>query len=616
MNEWHTCPNDGRIRGTNPCSEYVFLDDTACNLASINLLKLYKDGTFDVQGYRHTIRLWTIALEISVLMAQFPSEPIAQKSFEYRTLGLGYANVGTLLMMQGIPYDSDKARTIAGAMAAIMTGDSYATSAEMAKTLGAFERYEANKESMLRVIRNHRRAAYDKSTYEGLSVKPQAIDQTLCPPELLQAAHSAWDNALQWGEQYGYRNAQSTVIAPTGTIGLVMDCDTTGVEPDYALVKFKKLAGGGFFKIINKSVPQALRQLGYTDGQVDEIIKYCIGHGTFAGSPVVNRESLRAKGLNDEQLNAIEKDLGNSMDIRHAINAWTVGEEMYNRVANGGDFLQGLGFTAEEIEKANEYICGTMTLEGAPHLKEEHYPIFDCANKCGKKGERYIHPYGHLKMVAAVQAFISGAISKTINMPTEWTVEQIKQAYYDSWKMMCKAVALYRDGCKLSQPLNATLEGNTVLKEILESEDVEETNEVRKAVQIGPRELLLKGTLEEGALASVTAAMEGANPVQEAMMNAVVGGINLGLQNGLSPAVIAAGSLQVEGHPVLKELNTFLNEFGGDVPQQEVVVENTREPVLQDVAEKEKCGECGASQMRQNGTCHLCEVCGATSGCS
>ena len=339
LNEWHTCPESGRINASNPCAEYNFLDDTACNLASINLLKFYDDATeiFDVAGYRHAVRLWNIALEISVLMAQFPSESIALKSYQFRTLGLGYANMGTLLMIQGIAYDSDEGRSISGAMAAIMTGDAYATSAEMAKALGSFEMYKQNKEHMLRVIRNHRRAAHGENGYEELTISPMAIDQDICPNELLEAAHEAWDKALDLGKKWGYRNAQTTVIAPTGTIGLVMDCDTTGVEPDYALVKFKKLAGGGYFKIVNNSVPSALRRLGYNTQEIDEILKYCIGHGTFAGSPGVNREKLLEVGLSDEQISGIEKDLKNTMDIKFVFNEWTLGKDFYTNVMRGKD---------------------------------------------------------------------------------------------------------------------------------------------------------------------------------------------------------------------------------------------------------------------------------------
>ncbi len=625
LNEWHTCPEDGRINGSNPCGEYNFLDDTACNLASINLIKFYDESAekFDIIGYRHAIRLWTIALEISVLMAQFPSEEIARRSYIFRTLGLGYANVGTLLMLQSIPYDSDEGRAIAAALAAIMTGDSYATSAELARVLGPFEGYERNKQHMLKVIRNHRRAAYDDDSYENLTITPQPINQELCPEELLQAAHQAWKNAQDWGEQWGYRNAQVSVTAPTGTIGLVMDCDTTGVEPDYALVKFKKLAGGGYFKIINNSVPKALRRLGYTQAQINDILAHCLGHGSFEGCPTINREILRSKGLSDAQLEAVEKELRNSMDINFVFNPWTIGKDFHVRIMEGneGGFLKALGFTDREIEIANEYICGTMTLEGAPHLKAEHYAVFDCANKCGKKGKRYIHPYGHLKMVAAVQSFISGAISKTINMPTEWTVQQVQQAYYDAWKMMIKAVALYRDGSKLSQPLNSTLEEHPELKKILEEDVDDAVHEVKKKVMVGQKELMLEGKVIDGHLAEIAVAMQGLSPAQEAMTSALVGTINLSLKSGLSPVKIAQHSLRVEGHPVIQELQAFLQEFERASALPTVTAIPSLSPrsekvTFQDVVEKQKCKGCGASQLRQNGTCMLCEVCGETSGCS
>lgn len=465
INEWHTCLADGRIRGSNPCSEYMFLDDTACNLASINLTHFYDadSGEFDVEKFKHAIRLWTITLEISVLMAQFPSKEIAQRSFDYRTLGLGFANLGTMLMTMGIAYDSPTGRAISATVTAIMTGQSYATSAELAKVLQPFNRYEANKEHMLRVIRNHRRAAYGAETdeYEQLTITPQGIDAQLVPDYLTTAARECWDRALETGQQYGYRNAQVSVIAPTGTIGLLMDCDTTGVEPEFALVKFKKLAGGGYFKIVNQSVPKALRQLGYSAGQITEMEAYCKGHGTLVGAPFINAESLSAKGLSNADINRIESQLQSAFDIRFVINAGTLGVECMERlgftdraVNSNFDLLAELRFNSEQIQVANEYITGTMTLEGAPHLKLAHYPIFDCANKCGIKGQRYIAYKAHVEMMAAVQPFISGAISKTVNMPAEATIEEVKQVYWSAWQSMVKAVALYRDGSKLSQPLN------------------------------------------------------------------------------------------------------------------------------------------------------------------
>jgi ribonucleoside-diphosphate reductase alpha chain len=464
INEWHTCPKGGRINASNPCSEYMFLDNTACNLASANLMKFFDADTnlFDVEGYEYNCRLWTVVLEISVLMAQFPSKEVAQLSYEYRTLGLGYANLGTMLMVSGIPYDSEEARAIAGALTAIMTGVAYRTSAEMAKELGAFPRYEENREDMLRVMHNHRLAAYDADKYENLSLKPQGIKAQYCPAYLLSAACKAWDDAVELGEKYGYRNAQATVIAPTGTIGLVMDCDTTGVEPDFALVKFKKLSGGGYFKIINQSVPAALKNLGYTDKETDSIIKYALGSASFAGAPFINHQSLSEKGFIADEIKRLDAAVATAFEIGFVFNKYSLGEECLQRLGFTPEqyadpewsLLEALGYSEEEIDAANDYVCGTGMLEGAPGLKDEHLSVFDCANKCGKKGQRYIHANGHIRMMGATQPFISGAISKTINLPNEATVEEIADAYYLSWQLGLKANALYRDGSKLSQPLS------------------------------------------------------------------------------------------------------------------------------------------------------------------
>jgi ribonucleoside-diphosphate reductase alpha chain len=464
INEWHTCPEGGEIRASNPCSEYMFLDNTACNLASINLRKFFdeSDNSFDVAGFEYTCRLWTTVLEISVLMAQFPSKEVAQLSYDYRTLGLGYANLGSMLMVMGIAYDSEEARGIAGAITAIMTGTAYKTSAELASILGAFPRYEENREHMLRVMRNHRLAAYDADDYENLSVKPQGIKAQYCPDYLLKAATKAWDEAVQLGERYGYRNAQTTVIAPTGTIGLVMDCDTTGVEPDFALVKFKKLSGGGYFKIINQSVPSALKNLGYNAKESDAIIKYAVGTGTFEGAPYINHQTLSEKGFIREEIAKLDKAVNTAFEIGFVFNVYNLGEECLQRLGFKPEqyfnfewsLLEALGFSDEEIEVANDFVCGTMTVEGAPNLRDEHLSVFDCANKNGKKGQRFIHAHGHIRMMAAAQPFISGAISKTINLPNEAVVEEIADSYLLSWQLGLKACALYRDGSKLSQPLS------------------------------------------------------------------------------------------------------------------------------------------------------------------
>ncbi len=467
VNQWHTSPAGGEIRGSNPCSEYMFLDDTACNLASMNLVKFYDEdtGDFDLDGYRHAIRIWTVVLEISVAMAHFPSASIAQGSYDYRTLGLGYANLGSLLMRMGIPYDSDKGRAIAGALTAIMTGMSYATSAEVASTpIGPFPRFEENRDNMLRVMRNHRRAAYSRTDYEGVTHYVMPIDAELAPSDMLEAARSAWDLAVDRGERHGYRNAQATVLAPTGTIGLLMDCDTTGVEPDFALVKFKKLAGGGYFKIANQSIAPALRNLGYSEEDIARIVTHVVGTMSLEDAPAINKQTLAAKGLTAEEIARIESALPGVFELKHAFNVFVVGEDAMHSLgfteeqytAWDFDMLQALGFTRAEIIEAGDHICGRQTIEGAPGLAPEHLAVFDCANRNGKYGERFIHHTGHIKMMAAAQPFISGAISKTINMPNEISVEEVEDAYWMSYQLGVKAMALYRDGSKASQPLSSS----------------------------------------------------------------------------------------------------------------------------------------------------------------
>ena len=466
INEWHTSPMGGRIRASNPCSEYLFLDNTACNLASLNLVKFYDDEKqeFDVFSYKHALRIWTIVLEISVEMAQFPSKEIAQGSYDYRTLGLGYANLGSLLMRKGIAYDSKLGRAIAGALTAMLTGEAYKTSAEMAGIVGTFPRYKENADNMLRVMNNHKKAAYDSNDYEGLSHDLIAIDQELCPEDLLAGAQQSWDEAVELGTKNGYRNAQATVLAPTGTIGLLMDCDTTGVEPDFALMKFKKLAGGGYMKIVNQSVGPALDALGYESNEVTEIIDYVIGSMSLENSPYVNKQSLIEKGLNEKDVAKIESALPGAFEIQHAFNVFVLGEETLKGLGipeeeyTSFDFnlLETLGYSRNEIAQANLDICGTQKIEGAPYLKEEHLDVFDCANKCGKDGERFIHYMGHVRMMAAAQPFISGAISKTVNMPNEATIEDIEDCYFEAAKIGVKAIAIYRDGSKASQPLSSS----------------------------------------------------------------------------------------------------------------------------------------------------------------
>ncbi len=572
INEWHTCPESGRINASNPCSEYMFLDDTACNLASLNLMEFRRgDGSFDTPAFEHAVRLWTVTLEISVLMAQFPSREIARLSYEFRTLGLGYANIGGLLMAMGLPYDSDAGRALCAAITADMTGIAYATSAEMAGELGAFPGFAENRAAMLRVIRNHRRAAYgEEAGYEDLSIAPVRLDAANCPDaELTIAARRAWDQALALGEQHGYRNAQATVIAPTGTIGLVMDCDTTGIEPDFALVKFKKLAGGGYFKIINRMVPEALAALGYAADEIEAMTRYAVGHATLKDAPGVNHETLKAKGFTEAALAAVEGALAAAFDIKFVFNKWTLGEE-FCKAAFGFsaeqlndvsfEMLSALGFGKAEIEAANTYCCGAMTLEGAPHLREEHLPVFDCANPCGRIGKRFLSAESHIRMMAAAQPFISGAISKTINMPNAATVEQCKDAYRLSWRLGLKANALYRDGSKLSQPLSAALldEDEDAVEELLEKTPAERVpvlverlverviqrgerrrlpqrrkGYTQKAIVGGHKVYLRTGEYEDGRLAEIFLDMHKEGSAFRSLMNNFAIAVSLGLQYGV-----------------------------------------------------------------------------------
>jgi len=573
INQWHTCPNGGQIRASNPCSEYMFLDDTACNLASLNLVKFFdfSRNYFDTEKFQHASKLWTIILELSVLMAQFPSKKIAELSYKYRTLGLGYANLGALLMIQGIPYDSPEALAVTGAITAILHMTSYRTSAEMAKELGTFSEYESNKDNMLRVIRNHRRAAYNvhSEEYEGLSIPAVGINKKYCPDDLLIAARKVSDEALAMGEEYGYRNAQVTVVAPTGTIGLLMDCDTTGVEPDFALVKFKKLAGGGYFKIINESVPYAMKKLGYTDNEIEDIIKYTKGNGSLIGCPHINPQTLTDKGFTMEVIKQIEKSLPSVFDISFAFNKWTLGAGFCKNVLGFSEeqlddpnfsVLKGLGFTKEQIEESNDYICGTMTIEGAPHLKTKHYPVFDCANKCGKKGTRFIASEAHIRIMAAAQPFISGAISKTINLPNNATVEDIKKSFMLSWSLGIKANALYRDGSKLSQPLNSmTDEEITEGQEEEKIETITQSSDIVKVAEriihryiarrrklpfrrkgytqkakIGNHSVYLRtGEYENGQLGEIFIDMHREGAAFRSLMNCFAIAISLGLQHGV-----------------------------------------------------------------------------------
>jgi len=569
INEWHTCPEGGRINASNPCSEYMFLDDTACNLASLNLMQFRReDSSFDIPMFEHAVRLWTITLETSVLMAQFPSKEIAQGSYDYRTLGLGFANIGGLLMAAGYSYDSDEARALCGAISAIMTGRSYATSAELAAEAGPFPLYDENADHMLRVMRNHRRAAYSETKgYEGLSVLPVPLDYANCPDQdMIAHAKAAWDDALKLGEQHGYRNAQSTVIAPTGTIGLVMDCDTTGIEPDFAIVKFKKLAGGGYFKIINRVVPEALTRLDYTADQIEDITRYAVGHGNLESCQAISVNALKDKGFTDAILERLAGALENAFDIKFAFNRYSLGDEFCKDTLGFSDdqlndfsfnMLEALGFSKEEIEAANIHVCGAMTLEGAPHLKDEHLPIFDCANVCGRIGKRFLSVSSHITMMAAAQPFISGAISKTINMPNSATVQECGEAYMQSWKLGLKANALYRDGSKLSQPLSSALVEDDedtdqeevatapttqvvekIVERIVRNEERHRLPDRRKGytqkASVGGHKVYLRtGEYEDGRLGEIFIDMHKEGAAFRSLMNNFAIAVSIGLQYGV-----------------------------------------------------------------------------------
>jgi len=686
-NDWNTCPATDRINATNPCSEFNFLDNTACNLASLNLIKFFdvETATFDVESFKHAVRLWAIVLEISVLMAQLPSKEIAKRTYETRSLGLGYTNLGALLMVSGIPYDSDEARSISAVITAIMTGEAYATSAEMASFLGSFQEFEKNRENMLRVIRNHRRAVYNakQEEYENISTVPVGIDHKICPSYLLQTAIESWDRALHLGEKYGYRNAQTTSIAPTGTISLQMDCDTTGIEPDFAVVKFKKLVGGGYFKLINQSVAPALKRLGYTQQETSDIIQYATGKNTLKGAPYINDFSLKAKGFTDEDIAKAEKLLPNLFDLTQIFTVFNLGKDAAERVGftpeqyNKLNFnlLKELGFSDAEIEAASDYVCGTATLESAPHLKEEHYPIFDCAVKCGKKGKRFIDFIAHVKMMAVAQPFLAGSISKTINMPYEATVDDIKQVYLESWKLGLKTIALYRDGSKLSQPLSALVEKEKTKKEEAIAKPMRKRLPVeRRALthkfRVGNQEgYITVGLYEDGSPGEIFISMAKEGSTLSGLMDAFALSISMSLQYGVPLKVLVNKFIHYRFEPsgwtdnpqiqVAKSIVDYvfrwlalkflpeedleniginmMNKLNGNGNGESFVPKPPKEPVdikpiteftredanqnilgdvqLENHTDATTCGFCGSLMVR-SGSCYLCLNCGATSGCS
>jgi len=689
FNDWHTCPETGRINATNPCSEFAFVDNTSCNLASLNLMKFFDSETaiFDVESFKHAVRLWAIVLEISVLMAQYPSREIAEMTYKTRSLGLGYTNLGSMLMVSGIPYDSDDARAICAAITAMLTGEVYATSAEMASFLGTFPEFEKNKENMLRIIRNHRRVVYNakQEEYEKISIVPPSIDHRICPSYLLEAAIQSWDRALDLGDKYGYRNAQATLIAPTGTTSLQMDCGTTGIEPDFSLVKFKKLVGGGYFKLINQSALPALKRLGYTPQQINEIFQYALGKNTLRGAPYVNDFSLRTKGVTDADISRIEKILPGAFDITQAFSIFNLGKETLEHLGfsqeqcakQNFNVLKELGFTDAEIDAAGEYACGTLTLEGAPHLKEEHYAIFDCANRCGKKGKRFIDYMAHVKMMAAVQPLLSGSISKTINMPHEATIEDVKKVYIESWKLGLKSIALYRDGSKLSQPLMALAEREKRKEEHLVTKPVRkrlpaERHSLTHKFRVGNQEgYITVGLFEDGAPGEIFISIAKEGSTLSGLMDALALSVSISLQYGVPLKVLVSKFIHSRFEPsgwtdnpqiqiaksivdyifrwlALKFLpeedlvNIGVNKVNGDMSQIPKPATMQKEPVdikpiseftreetidgriktgeadelkIENHNDATSCSYCGSLMIR-SGSCYLCLNCGATSGCS
>ena len=649
------------------CSEYMFIDNTACNLASINLRKFFDEETaiFDVEAFKHAVRLWTIVLEISVLMAGYPSKEIADLSYKFRTLGLGYTNLGSMMMVAGIPYDSNEARTITSAITAIMTGESYATSAEIASFLGPFSEYEKNKEYMLRVIRNHRRVVYNAKPeeYEKLATIPPGIDHKICPEYLLSAAIESWDRALELGEKYGYRNAQTTSIAPTGTISLIMDCDTTGIEPDFALVKFKKLVGGGYFKLINQGVVPALKRLGYLDTQIKEIINYAVGTNSLVGSPHINAKTLKNKGLSDTDIVKIEKSLPTVFELQYAFTPVVLGKPSIEKLGfmekefskPNFNLLKALGFSENEIEAANEYICGTMTIEGAPHLNKDNYAVFDCANKCGKKGKRFIDYMAHVKMMTAAQPLLSGSISKTINMPNEATVDDVKRIYFESWRLALKSIALYRDGSKLSQPLTALLSKQESQKQ--ETPKRKKLPDERKAIthkfRVGNQEgYITVGLYEDGQPGELFVTMSKEGSTLSGLMGSFALSISIALQYGVPLKALVTKLTHTRYEPsgwtdnpqiqVAKSLTDYiarwlalkflpkedleqigLNGFphtetppAPAKPEEQKNLQEFKEQKFDfdSNADAPTCDLCGSLMIR-SGTCYLCINCGSTTGC-
>jgi ribonucleoside-diphosphate reductase alpha chain len=671
INDWNTCSASGRINASNPCSEFMFLDNTACNLASINLRRFLDSDTaiFDVDGFKHACRLWTIVLEISVLMAGYPSHDIADLSYKFRSLGLGYTNLGSMLIVAGIPYDSDQARTIAAAITAILTGEVYATSAEIASVMEPFPEFEKNKEHMLKVIKNHRRVVYNAKAeeYEKIFTIPEGIDHKVCPEYLLSAAIESWDRALTLGQKYGYRNAQATLLAPTGTISLVLDCDTTGIEPDFALVKFKKLVGGGYLKLINQSVIPAFKRLGYSDTQIKDIVNYAIGTGSLVGSPYINASSLKEKGFDEAAIAKIEKALPFVLELQFAFSSSVLGKATLEELGYSEEefskpnfnLLKALGFTENEIEAANEYVCGTMTVEGAPHMRDEDLAIFDCANKCGKNGKRYIDYMAHVKTMAAVQPLLSGSISKTVNMPNEATVDDVKRVYFESWRRGLKSIALYRDGCKLSQPLSTVMSHEEEVKQLLPKRKrlPAERSAITHKFRVGNQEgYITVGLFDDGTPGELFVTMSKEGSTLSGLMGSFALTVSIALQYGVPLKALVTKLTHTRYEPsgwtdnpqiqVAKSLTDYiarwlalkflpkedladigLNGFPNleSIPSPSKIISSSKleeQKNLEEFKEERQadsdaptCDLCG-SLMTRSGTCYLCTNCGSTTGCS
>ena len=658
INDWNGCIAEERIHASNPCSEYLWLNDTGCNLASLNLMAYtnHKLG-FNTRDFIHVASLFTIVLDITVGMASYPSKEIAERSIQYRTLGLGYANLGAFLMSQGLPYDSPRGRSCAACITSIMHHTATNTSSDIALSLGTFPKYKDNINAMRRVVSNHA-AAVLNHRLDHVSIQPPVIDILDCNEDALtkmlyMTSTSLAKQAVESVRSFGLRNAQLTLLAPTGTIGLLMGCDTTGVEPDFSLVKFKKLAGGGYIKIVNQSVPKALEKLGYSASQIIDITKYVEGTPSFLECPILNYANSHGIG---SRMMDLEKLLVGAMDVRDLIPEW-----------------KQMAITSEEWTQINRYLLGAMTIEGAPHIMAEHYTVFACANRCGKYGVQYILPEGHVDMMAAVQPFLSGAISKTINMPSTATVDDIADIIKRSHRKGLKANAIYRDHSKLSQPLSSESDvdqevpdqATTTAVQLAEKIVVRYLAERRKLpnrrpgytqkVKIGTHTVYLRtGEYEDGTLGEIFIDMHKEGAAFRSVMNAFAIAVSLGLQHGvpLDEFVDAFTFMTFEpngpviGHDRIKNSSSVIDylfrelavtylkrddlahvsekaaEFKREVTKAIGEDEDGKKVFSDSAASKlqgytgDCCRGCGQYKMVRSGTCLKCDNCGETSGCS